>query len=486
MSLEQPATHTVAIVLAGGKGTRLKSNTPKVLQPLLGKSLIYRVLKTLSQLETPLQTVYIVVGHQLEAVTQHVESFPWPFSVRFVEQTPQLGTGHAVQQVLSVLPPNTPAQVLITCGDMPLVKAETYDAAITLHESNQSSTPLLLVTTKMRNPSGYGRVLRDDTGHVIAIVEERDATEKQKAITWVNSGIYVGNWPQVAATLPLLSNTNQQQEYYLTDVVSLLNAQNLKTHTLETTDETEMLGINSRSDLAQASDALSKRHIQDLMTQGVSFINADSSVVAPEVRIDAESTVYPGSTLLGDVSIASHCMIGPHATLLGLEAPIRIEQNVEILHSVLERGVTIGENSTIGPYAHLRDEAVVSDHCKIGNFVEVKQATIGSLSNAAHLSYIGDAVLGKNVNMGAGSIIANYDPIRDEKHTTHIADNVKVGSNSTLISPVILSDNACIAAGSTITDDVEANALAIARQRQSAIPDWVNKTQAKVTTQVHP
>lgn len=466
----------IGLVLAAGKGTRLKSELPKVLHPILGKSMLQRVLESLAPLG--LDKVILVVGHQAQRVQQTVSGFTLPYPLEFIVQEPQLGTGHALMQVLPVLPPSTEAEVLITCGDMPLVPTERYRSLLEAHARNQ--TQVSLVTVSMDNPTGYGRIVTTADGQFQRITEEKDASPEEKAIPWVNAGIYAAQWPVFSQYFAKLSQNNAQGEFYLTDVMEML-AEDFGPKGVSVVNwpnPDELLGINSRHQLAQASTILSRWTAEHLMSDGVTLINPESITVAPEVRVGPDSVLYPGCYLEGEISIGTGCEIGPNTLMRGT---VSVGDNCRVVQSYLERSVTVGNNTYIGPFAHLRDNAFIGEQVRIGNFVEVKETRFGSRSNAAHLCYLGDADVGDDVNMGAGSIVANYDPILDQKYRTTIADGVKVGCNSVLVAPVELQERSCIAAGSVITQAVAPWDLAIARARQSAVSGWVKRKLAPDT-----
>lgn len=463
----------IGLVLAAGKGTRLKSDLPKVLHPVLGKPMIQRVLESLVPLS--LDQVVLVVGHQAKRVQAFVDGLKLPFSVEYVVQEPQLGTGHALMQALPLLPEGMDAEVLITCGDMPLVPSERYAGLLAYH-ARQSSIATL-VTVALTHPTGYGRVILEE-GVFQKIVEEKDATPQQKAVQWVNAGIYAVQWASFSKVLNQLSQNNAQGEFYLTDAMEILVRQHGQQAVSTTTwpDEDEILGINSRHQLAQATEILSSWTANRLMAEGVTLVQPSSMVLAPEVQVGPDTVLHPGCYLEGEVYIGQHCDIGPRTTMRG---QIQVGNHCRVVESYLDRSVSIGDNSYIGPFAHLRDNAQVGEQVRIGNFVELKETRFGDRSNAAHLCYLGDAVVGDEVNMGAGSIVANYDPIRDQKHQTVIEDGVKVGCNSVLVAPVTVRTRACVAAGSVITQEVSAWDLAIARPRQTSVSQWVEKTLAE-------
>ncbi len=458
----------IGIILAAGKGTRLKSDLPKVLHPVLGKSILQRVVESLLPLD--LERLILVVGHQADRVQAEVTQWQLPCPIEFVIQEPQLGTGHALMQVLPILPADTQTDVLITCGDMPLIQTERYQSLLETHLKTHATASL--TTVSMKNPYGYGRIIQED-GKFLKIVEEKDASPEEKQIPWGNAGIYAVDWPVFSKYLSKLDQNNAQGEFYLTDMMGHLVKEGHAVSTVVWPSEDEILGINSRHQLAEATTILSRRTADRLMTDGVTLINPDSMALAPEIKVGADTVIYPGCYLEGQVEIGSHCEIGPQTVMRG---HIQIGQTCKVVSSFLERFVQVGDRTYIGPFAHLRDNAIVGEQVRIGNFVEVKETRFGSRSNAAHLCYLGDAQIGDDVNMGAGSIIANYDPIRDLKHVTEIQDGVKIGCNSVLISPVVIKKKSSVAAGSVITEDVESGDLAIARGRQVAIPQWVNKT----------
>ena len=459
----------IGIILAAGKGTRLKSDLAKVLHPVLGKPMLVRVLESL--LPLGLDKVIIVVGHQATQVQETLAQYAFPFKLTFVTQEPQLGTGHALMQVLPVVPAETPADVLITCGDMPLIPTIRYQQLAEAYYTAQVTASL--VTVAVGNPKGYGRVLSQDN-RFERIVEEKDATNAEKQVNWINAGIYMADWPVFSQFLSRLDQNNAQGEFYLTDVLGLIvkDSEAKGVSTVVWPSEEEVLGINSRAQLSQASDILSRWTIGRLMDEGVSFINPQSSTVAPEVSIGPDTVVQPGCFLEGNIHIGRHCDIGPHTTMRG---EIRVGDNTRVVYTYIDKAVQLGSKNYIGPYTHLRDNAVIGDQVRIGNFVEVKETNFGSRSNAAHLCYLGDADVGNDVNMGAGSITANYDPVRDKKYRTVIKDGVKVGCNSVLIAPVELGEHCSVAAGSVITHSVASLDLAIARGRQTEIHGWVQK-----------
>lgn len=466
-----------AIVLAAGQGKRLKSQTPKVLHPLFGKSLLHRVLNAFEALQPVmgLQQVYLVIGHGREQVQAAVQTMDLSIPIFPVVQEPQLGTGHAVQQVKEAMTTPYQGDMLIATGDAPLMRASSLAKLVRTHQDSQSAITLLVAT--LDTPTGYGRVVMDGET-LLKVVEEKDTTFEEKLIQTVNTGVYCLDWQQVAPLLDQLGNTNAQNEYYLTDIIALAVEKGLKVSISRLCDYQEMLGVNSREDLALCSSILNQRTQEKLLLDGVTLVDPVSTVVGPEVQIGSDTVLYPGCYLEGDIQIGTGCEIGPFTTLRGR---VQIGDRTKVIHSLLQDS-SVGDDSSVGPFAHLRDGAVLSHHVRVGNFVEVKNTRIDHHSNAAHLAYLGDADLGSEVNMGAGSITANYDPIRQSKHRTTIENGVKVGCNAVLVAPVTLGEGSCVAAGSVITHDVEEDALAIARPKQSAIAHWVSKVRRQLTS----
>ncbi|MFN8614410.1 MAG: bifunctional UDP-N-acetylglucosamine diphosphorylase/glucosamine-1-phosphate N-acetyltransferase GlmU [Vampirovibrionales bacterium] len=462
------------IVLAAGKGTRLCSELPKVLHPLMQRPLLDHVLSSVEQASLPIGQACVVVGHQAQPVTaflnerQNITTAWHP-----VLQSPQLGTGHALQTVAKAV--SLDDCVFLLSGDVPLLQAQT------LHQLKkdfdrlraQDQVAMVVVGAPLDDPTGYGRLIQSPDGSLQAIVEEKDATPEQRHIKTVNAGIYAFHWPTVAPWLNELSNNNAQNELYVTDLVGLARQKNCTVGVFTLTNPHEMLGVNSRADLAHCHQELNRRTTQYWMNQGVTIIDPTTTWISPEVvHIGMDTVIEPHCHLLGAISIGNACLIGANTQLRG---NVTIGHRTTVTASVVSDS-TLGDDCTIGPFAHLRNQTVVANQVRIGNFVEVKQTTIGHSTNAAHLSYLGNAVLGDDVNIGAGTIIANYDPIRKIKHTTHIGNSVKVGCNSVLVAPVTVGTNACVAAGTVVTKTVDPEALAIARPEQKNIKGWVQRT----------
>ena len=444
-------------VLAAGKGTRMKSALPKVLQPLAGATLVERVLASAANLQP--ERRLLIVGHQAERVEEQLSAIG---GLEFVLQQPQNGTGHAVKQLLPVME-GFEGELLVLNGDVPLLRAETIDSLVSRHRS--SGADVTLLTARLENPTGYGRVFANGEGKVSGIVEHRDCSDEQRSNNLTNAGIYCFNWRALAEVLPKLSTDNDQGELYLTDTVAMLP---LAMH-VEVADPDEVNGINNRQQLAQCEAVLQQRLREHWMAEGVTFIDPSSCTLSEDCRFGRDVVIEPQTHLRGTCRIGDNCCLGPGSLLEDAE----LGNDVTVLHSVV-REATVGNGVAIGPFAHLRPAADVGDGCRIGNFVEVKKSQLGAGTKVNHLSYIGDASLGENVNVGAGTITANYDGVR--KHRTVIGDGSKTGANSVLVAPVTLGTKVTVGAGSTITKDVPDGALAISRARQLSKEGWAERS----------
>ena len=440
-------------ILAAGRGTRMKSQLPKVLHSFGGRSLIQRVLDSLSTIQ-PSRTL-IIVGYGQEALRQSLADYP---NLEFVEQTQQLGTGHAVQQLLPHLE-GFEGTLLVLNGDVPLLRPTTLQHLLTTQQESGSAAAIL--TAQMPNPQGYGRVFCDGNNVVTQIVEDRDCTAAQRQNRRINAGVYCFRWPDLAEVLPQLQSNNDQQEYYLTDTMTMLKP----VVSIDVDDPQEIMGINDRQQLAMGYRILQNRLKEHWMKAGVTLVDPDSITIDEDVQLEPDVVIEPQTHLRGRTTVKSGSHIGP-GTLLDNS---QIGEQVTVLYSVISDSV-VKDGSRIGPYAHLRGHAEIGEQCRIGNFVEIKKATLGDRTNAAHLSYLGDATLGQGVNIGAGTVTANYDGVK--KHATVIGDRSKTGSNSVLVAPVTLGENVTVAAGSTVTDDVPDDSLVIARARQVVKPGW--------------
>ncbi|MEB3202035.1 MAG: bifunctional UDP-N-acetylglucosamine diphosphorylase/glucosamine-1-phosphate N-acetyltransferase GlmU [Synechococcus sp.] len=440
-------------VLAAGKGTRMRSALPKVLQPLAGATLVERVLASCEQLQPDRRL--LIVGHQAERVEQSLAAHR---GLEFVLQQPQNGTGHAVQQLLEPLA-GFSGDLLVLNGDVPLLRPESLVTLLEQHRSSGAAVTLL--SARLADPSGYGRVFADGTGAVSAIVEHRDCSDEQRRNSLTNAGIYCFNWQQLAAVLPQLSTDNDQGELYLTDTVAMLSPAMHR----EVVDAAEITGINDRLQLSQCEAVLQERLRRHWMAEGVTFTDPASCTLSEGTRFGLDVVVEPQCHFRGASSIGDGCRIGPGCLIENSQ----LDEGCAVLHSVL-RGTHVGPHCSVGPFAQLRPGSEVDERCHIGNFVEVKNSTLAAGVKVNHLSYIGDADLGAGVNVGAGTITANYDGER--KHRTVVGAGSKTGANSVLVAPLHLGQNVTVGAGSTITRDVPDNALALGRARQLVKDNW--------------
>lgn len=452
-------------VLAAGKGTRMKSDLPKVLHQLGGKSLVEWVLGSAAEID-PVRR-FAIVGYRQELVRAALSDLSALPVLEFVEQTEQLGTGHAAQQLLPHLE-DFEGDLLVLNGDVPLLRPQTLKLLLDTHR--QSGSPATILTAQLPNPKGYGRVFCNEQNVLEQIIEDRDCTDAQRQNHRINAGIYCFRWAELARVLPNLKAENNQKEYYLTDAVNYLES----TRVMDVEDYQEILGINDRKQLANAYGILQTRIKDEWMAKGVTLIDPDSVTIDDTVELGPDVVIEPQTHLRGNTTIGPGSRIGPGSLIENSQ----IAPNVTVLFSVVSDS-TVAEGTRIGPYAHLRGHVETGAGCRIGNFVELKNTQLGDRTNVAHLSYLGDTTAGNRVNIGAGTITANYDGVN--KHRTQIADRVKTGSNSVLVAPLTIGAGATIAAGSTITEDVPSDALAIARSRQVIKPDWKLKQTPKPT-----
>lgn len=416
-----------SVILAAGKGTRMKSQTPKVLHEIFGKTLVGYVLDNVKNITSE---NFVIVGHHAEDVENFVKTNYK--NAKTVLQTPQLGTGHAVSMVCPMLK-DYKGLVLILCGDTPLITEETLNKFIEYHNSHNSD--LTVMSTIFENPANYGRIIREEDNTLKCIIEEKDATQEQKAVTEVNAGIYCINWAKVQPAFSQLTSNNAQGEYYLTDIIEWGKKNNLSVNAYIMENNEEIFGINSRLHLAEATKIMQNRINEKHMINGVTIVDPSTTYISADTEIGQDTVIFPATYIEG--------------------------KNV------------IGKNCKIGPCAHLRGGVEIADNVKIGNFVEIKKSKINSNTNAGHLSYIGDSEVGSNVNIGAGTITANYNPLTKEKSKTILKDNVKIGSNTVLVSPVTVEEGANVGALSVITKNVPAWALAITRSPMKIMTDWV-------------
>lgn len=440
-------------ILAAGKGTRMKSGLPKVLHSLGGRSLLGWVLNSAAEVQPERQIV--IVGYRSELVRESLQAVS---GLEFVEQAEQLGTGHAVQQVIPLLQ-GYEDSLLVLNGDVPLLRPQTLKLLLDTHRRHNNAATLL--TAHVPDPKGYGRVICDGNNILKQIIEDRDCTPAQKQNHRVNAGIYCFRWPDLAEVLPKLQANNNQQEYYLTDVVNDLSP----VMAVDVEDYEEILGINDRKQLALAYQILQNRIKDQAMAAGVTLIDPASITIDDTVKLEVDVVIEPQTHLRGHTAIGTGSRIGPGSLIENSQ----IGANVTISYSVVSDSV-IQAGTRVGPYAHLRGHVEVGSQCRIGNFVELKNTKLGDRTNTAHLAYLGDTTTGTGVNIGAGTITANYDGVK--KHRTQIGDRTKTGSNSVLVAPLILGNDVTVAAGSTITENVPDDCLAVARSRQVVKPGW--------------
>jgi bifunctional UDP-N-acetylglucosamine pyrophosphorylase/glucosamine-1-phosphate N-acetyltransferase len=450
------------IILAAGQGTRMKSATIKILHRAAGRPIIDYVLDLATEIVA--QRPVMVVGHQREAVQQVVGD-----RARYAIQEEQKGTGHAVLQAASQI--DGARCVLILSGDVPLTRPETLRQL--LDEHHRSKNALTLLTMKLDEPAMYGRVVRDAEGAVTQIVEAKDASDDEKQINEVNAGIYVFEAEHLFENLRNLSTNNSQGEYYLTDLLGVLRNAGKRVGTVVAGDPIEALGVNSRADLATVEVEIQRRVVAKLMNDGVTFRNPATVVIDSAVTIGNDTVVYPFVTIEGTTTIGSRCVIEPGVHLVN----VTTGDDVHLKTGTVAEDAVIESDASVGPYAHLRPGSRLGRRVKVGNFVETKKAVFGDGAKASHLSYIGDAEVGSNANIGAGTITCNYDGV--SKHKTIIEDGVFIGSDTQLVAPVRIGKGAYVGAGSTITKDVPPEALALSRTPQRIIEGWASRKKKK-------
>lgn len=420
-----------SIILAAGKGTRMKSDMPKVLHTIFDKTLVGYVIDAVNNTGLADEN-FVIVGHQAERVEEYInKNYD---NAKCVLQSPQLGTGHAVSMALPYLK-DFDGEVIILCGDTPLITSETIKEFVEYHRDNKSD--LTVMSAIFENPTNYGRIIRKQDGSLNSIVEEKDATPEQKAVKEINAGIYCINWAKIKPAFNELTSNNAQGEYYLTDIIKWGNEKNLSVNAYTLKNNEEIFGINSKTHLAEATKMLNNKIVQKHLDNGVQIIDPATTWISSETEIGADTVIYPSCYINGKNKIGKHCKIGP--------------------------------------FAHLRGDVVLEDYVKIGNFVEVKKTTIKSHTNACHLTYLGDSEIGSNVNVGAGTITANYNPLTKVKSKTIIKDNVKIGSNSVLVAPVTIEEGANVGAVGVITKNIPEWSLAITRAPLKVLEGWVKK-----------
>jgi bifunctional UDP-N-acetylglucosamine pyrophosphorylase/glucosamine-1-phosphate N-acetyltransferase len=447
-----------AVILAAGKGTRMKSSLYKVLHPVCGKPMIKHILDQIDPIG--FDRIVTIVSEGAEAVKAELGD-----RVAYAIQAEQLGTAHATLQAAAHLE-GLRGTTVVLYGDTPLITGETVSKLLQHHE--ESGAVCTVLTAIASNPKGYGRIIRNSNGQVIDIVEEKDATAEQKAITEINTGIYCFDNVKLFDVLKRVDNDNAQKEYYLPSAFTLLRAMGEKVSAYQADVFEDTLGVNDRVALAQAEAIMQKRINEALMMSGVTIKDPQTTYIEADVKIGKDTVILPGSILSGRTEIGEGCIIGPNSEI----SNTKVGNYTTIRHSVVSDS-EIGSEVQIGPFSHIRPQTAIGDRAKVGNFVEVKKSTIGEGSKASHLSYVGDAEIGKDVNLGCGMITVNYDG--KYKYLTKVEDGAFIGCNVNLIAPVTVGKEAIVAAGSTITEDVEADSLAIARARQTNKAHYANR-----------
>lgn len=458
------------IILAAGQGKRMYSKTPKILHSIAGKPMLVRVVETALALQP--ESIHVIYGHGGEQIKKALPDLP----VHWIKQSEQLGTGHAAKQALPYLPANAP--VLILSGDVPLTQVATLKNLLHCLSADTSAKPLALLEASLANPFGFGRILRDEQGTIRTVVEEKDASLAEKKITEVYTGMCCTSSDNLARWLPKLGNNNAQNEYYLTEIIQLAAEEKTPIVSVQVHDEMEIKGVNTRLQLHELERVWQQRHAEALLEQGVGIADAQridvrgSLICGQDVYIDV-NCVFHGKVVLGD-----GCIIGPNCVL----KDVVLAPHCEVFaHSVLE-GCEAGESCQIGPFARLRTGTQLAAQCKIGNFVETKKAHLGTGSKASHLSYLGDVLIGKEVNIGAGTITCNYDGVN--KHQTVIEDGAFIGSDSQLVAPVTVGAHATLGAGTTLRRNAPAGELTLTETKQKTLYGWKRPSKKKVNAPV--
>ena len=446
------------IVLAAGEGTRMKSANPKVLHTVAGRSLLGHVLYAVDHLKPA--EVRIVVGSGREAVESHIAQIAPDATTVFQEH--RGGTGHATQLALAGKTPQS--TVLVLAGDTPMLTGDSLAQFVTAHSSGKFAASVL--TAEHPDPTGYGRIIRDEDGQLQSIVEEKDATDEQKLIFEINSGVYAFDGAKLAASIGKLNTSNAQGELYLTDVIEILKNAGESIAAVMIDDFTEILGVNDRVQLAESAALLRDRINDQWMRAGVSIIDPTTTWIDATVNLAQDVTLHPGTSLHGSTVIAAGAVIGPRTTL----TDCRVAEAAQVIESIAIQ-TAIGAGATVGPFTYLRAGTELGDHSKAGAFVEMKNAVVGENSKVPHLSYVGDATIGEGTNIGAATIFVNYDGV--QKHHTTVGDQVRIGSDTMLVAPVSIGDGAYTAAGSVITEDVPAGAIGVGRAKQRNVIGWV-------------
>ena len=450
-----------AVILAAGKGKRMRSSLPKVMHALAGKTLLTHVYHTASLLSC--DEIYIVYGHEGDQVREDHETF----DARWVRQDRQLGTGHAVLQVIDSIPASH--HVIVLYGDVPLITEQTLTALVQAADE----TGFSLLTERLENPAGYGRIVRNDAGKILRIVEEKDADEREKQLCEINTGMMVVRADLLKKWLDMLTDDNAQKEYLLTDIVGHAVSEGICIRSTGPASVMEIKGVNDRIQLAELERHYQLLQAQELMRQGVTLADPARFDLRGDLEAGEDVFIDVNVVIEGEVSIGNHASIGPNCVIRAAH----IGEAATIFANCVIDNAVIGKRNRIGPFARIRPGARLDEDVHIGNFVEIKQSDIGRGSKANHLSYIGDSEVGERVNVGAGTVTCNYDGV--EKHKTIIGDDVFIGSNTELIAPLRINDGATIAAGATVSKDVEADALAMSKRESKIVSDWKHNRRKK-------
>ncbi len=456
----------VSIILAAGEGTRMKSKTPKVLHEILGVPMLEYVVN--SSKNSDVEKVCVIIGHKAEKIKEKFSNEEISFREQPMGEDKPYGTGYAVKQAINDFEDDD--TVIILNGDTPLIREQTLNGFLQFHEQGNFSCTIL--TADLDNPTGYGRIVRDDNAKIVKIVEQKDASEKEKLIREINSGIFAFNGGDLKNALGELKSDNAQGELYLTDVIKTLVLNNRKIGGFKLRDKREILGVNSRDDLSVCAEIMKERINKKIMVDGVTLVDPKNTYIETSVKISQDTIIYPGAVIQGNTTIGEGCKI--YGTTRIVDS--KIGDNVTIDNTLIEESI-VGDNTKIGPYAHLRPNSNVGNDAKIGNFVEIKNSNFGDGSKASHLAYVGDSDIGKNVNIGCGVVFVNYDG--KNKFRSNIKDNSFIGSNANIVAPVEVEEYGYIAAGSTITKDVKEGQLSIERSVQKNVDGWVEKKNLK-------
>lgn len=452
----------ISIILAAGEGTRMKSKTPKVLHKICGKPILEYVID--ASKFANVEKNYVVVGHGGAEVREYFKDEDVIFKTQPMGEQYPYGTGYAVMQAINHIEDDE--NVLILYGDTPLISSETIEKLLDYHKENEYKGTVL--TAYVEEPTGYGRIIRNENGEISKIVEQKDATEEELQIKEINSGIYCFKGKDLKEALGEIDNDNAQGEYYITDVIAILKAKNQKVGAFLIDNPDEIYGINSKVQLAFCEKIMRQRINEKYMENGITIINPENTYIESGAKIGRDSIIYPGAIITANTIIGEDCIIGENSRIENS----KIGNKVHIYSSTITDS-TIDDKCNIGPYAHLRPNSHLGKNVRIGNFVEVKNSTIGDNSKAGHLAYIGDADVGKNVNIGCGVVFVNYNG--KEKFRSIVENNAFVGSNANLVAPVVVKEWGYVAAGSTITEEVGEGNLSIARAKQVNIEGWVDK-----------